>query len=536
MSPLQASVPVFEQVQYASVERTWSDISLIYDGQFHNTSELQDEIDLIHELVPDLVDLEIIGQSILGKNITSLRITNELNPEQKAKTLVVGHHHAREQVTVEMALRFILRLLNNYGVDDEMTEYVDTQEIFVIPTLNPDGLDFVVDEEYYWLRKNLRPFDNDGDGLFDEDYFDDVNDDGCITCWDVFTKTGTGGALEYQYDYYEGIDNDGDGLVNEDEIGCVDLNRNYPTGFGNPGSSSDSTTQIYHGTAPFSEPETAAFRDFALQHRFAMSYSLHTGINCTYFPDNDYGTWEEPSLYYNVVGDLSSILPDSFNEIYGIGAQSPVKQLDASAGMWDDWMYHERNCILPITFEMYHNGSCNLQTAYTDIVDNATHVIREYVPEFIYEYFAPVKSHINVLWDETKLAFDYLLEQTPRVQISVDGISGGLGEETSVSVTMTCLSPRLGTADGIEIMSSGNVSLASLTDIDAAATELGQATFTLPADTSAGYVIKIGNEYSGYIRFTVSMASPADYTLPLALGVGVVLVAVVVLVLYRRTR
>jgi len=48
---------------------------------------------------------------------------------------------------------------------------------------------------------------------------------------------------------------------NQDDIG-VDLNRNYgyKWGYNNDGSSDDLCDESYRGSAPFSEPETAAIR------------------------------------------------------------------------------------------------------------------------------------------------------------------------------------------------------------------------------------------------------------------------------------
>ena len=50
---------------------------------------------------------------------------------------------------------------------------------------------------------------------------------------------------------------------NHDDIG-VDLNRNYgyKWGYNNEGSSDYLCDESYRGSAPFSEPETAAIRDF----------------------------------------------------------------------------------------------------------------------------------------------------------------------------------------------------------------------------------------------------------------------------------
>ena len=107
-----SGVPTIEKVTTPSVTKTWSALSLIYDNQFHDPVELDEEIEMIHSSVPELVDLEVIGESYEGRNISCLRITNEQNTVQKAKTLIVAQHHGREQITVEMALRFMLRLLN----------------------------------------------------------------------------------------------------------------------------------------------------------------------------------------------------------------------------------------------------------------------------------------------------------------------------------------------------------------------------------------------------------------------------------------
>jgi hypothetical protein len=228
----EGTIAVIEKVVTPSVTRTWDPLTLLYDGQFHDPVEVDEEIENIHSLVPELVDLEIIGQSYQGRNLTCLRITNELNTVQKAKTLVVAQHHGREQITVELALRFILHLLNNYGVDDTITEYIDTQEIFIIPTLNPDALEIVVNEGNHWLRKNLRPYDNDGDGQFSEDDIEDTDGDGWISNFLVYERdypTEVPEINDYDWEYWEGDDNDNDTLFNEDEVGLVDLNRNYAT-------------------------------------------------------------------------------------------------------------------------------------------------------------------------------------------------------------------------------------------------------------------------------------------------------------------
>ncbi len=535
-------VPSITKVTSISVDRTWDTINLLYENMFHDPVEVDEEIENVAELAPNLVDLEVIGQSYLGRNITCVRITNELNSIQKAKTLVVAQHHGREQITVEIALRFILYLVNGYGVDSTITEYIDTQEIYVIPTLNPDALDVVVNQGNHWLRKNLRPYDNDGDGLFSEDDAEDVNADGQISEYYVYIKDypeEVPDILDFDYSYREGIDNDDDGLLNEDEVGLVDLNRNYPYFWdaGGP-DSEDITSQVYHGTSSFSEPETQAFRDFALQHKFAMTYSLHSGTNASYFTTDEDGYWLEPILYYSMASDLHDILPDGYYSGIQLYSQSIERFKSAVSGGWGEWMYYACGTTVPITFEVYTNASANVNYAMGDIIlDNSTHIIREW--RDIYGYFNPSAEYIDTLWIELKPAFDYLLEMAPRTVLDPLGISGGInaGEEVYLTMSMECLSPRLGTKDGILILDDeGNV-LDSTISIGAGQTLSTHPSFELPEDLdSQGYIILMGNNYTGYTQFVLSIGTALpSLTLILVLGgIGVTLgVIALVLFVYR---
>lgn len=534
-------LPQITQVVATSITRTWDPVELLYDNQFHNSTQVDEEIENIHTSVPELVDIEVIGQSYQGKDITSLRITNEQNTVQKAKTLVVAHHHGREQITVEMALRFVLRLLNGYGEDATLTEYVDTQEIYVILTINPDALDLVVNEGNHWLRKNLRPYDNDGDGLFSEDDAEDVDGDGYISEFDVYIKDYRE-EIPAIYDvdsfYLEGIDNDGDGLVNEDEVGLVDLNRNYPNWWAD--GNTDVTTQEYRGTAPFSEPETQAFRDFALNHSFAMAYSLHSGINATYFTENGIGNWQEPTLYYQIASDFNDILPSGYNNIAGYPELGDSRIASALAGGWGEWMYVERGCTVPITFEMYTNASVHEDAASPIIENNSTHIIREW--KGIYGYFNPVEEAINALWDDTYGAFDYLLEMTPRVDFTANGITGGVtaGDDVDITLSMECLSPRLGSKEAISVLDANGEELDSLIAIGGAQTLVTYPSFTLSEDLdSSGYLIQVGCNYTGYTQFILTPGGTAAAIDPLILATGIgltIVIAAIVIVVFMKRR
>ncbi|MFW9933330.1 MAG: M14 family zinc carboxypeptidase [Candidatus Thorarchaeota archaeon] len=530
-----AVTPLILPVQTPSINRTWNDVQLLYPDEYHNVSMLEEELENIQLNVPSLINVEEIGQSYHNFIINSVCITNENAPQQKAKTLVVAHHHGREKVTVEVALRFVLWLVNNYGVDDSITQFVDTQEIYVIPTLNPETLDWIYITGSPFLRKNMHPYDDDGDGLFDEDDFEDVDGDGRISLYEVYEKDGEGG-LNWLYDYYEGIDSDGDGLVNEDVVGYVDINRNYDADWDlDHPSLTEPRSQQYHGTSPFSEPETRAFRDFALDHRFAMAYSLHTGINATLFARNAENNWAEEELYSLLWSDYQEILPPSFltNPNY-----NPLSSKDAymttTPGGWETWMYASRECIVPISLEIYQNASALSEDLYFVREENATHVIKEYAGMF--ELFSPYESAINRLWLELLPSFEYLLEQTPRLSVQLNATSSD-ATAINVSLTATDLSPRINTINTVSIRLLNETVLESIPIIDA--DSVVTTDIELEFDDSlvtTNFQIEIGNEFVGFSRFSVNFIYGITY-IPLVLGgvtVAVIAVVIVFIILRRR--
>jgi hypothetical protein len=480
--------------------------------------------------------LEVIGQTYFGKDIISLRITNENRPVQKAKALVVSHHHGREQISIEIALRFVLYLLNNYQENDTITDFIDNQEIYVIPALNLDSLDLVINEDNHWLRKNLRPFDDDNDGLFEEDRAEDVSGDGIVSSFDVFDNTNPSNPI-YLYTYYEGIDNDLDGLVNEDDVGYTDLNRNYDSYWRDGGGwSPDTMSQVFPGHAPFSEPETQAFRDFALNHSFGMAYSLHSGINATFFVDDEYG-WAEPALYWNMVQDYIKILPPSFTEIYtGYGQEQHPIASAVLAGGWDTWLYFEQDCLAPITFELYRNYSSIAPGSETVVVENSTHLILEW--KSIYDYFNPYPQYINALWSDVLPGFDYLLDNTPRLSVVSEVLSGGykLGAEVELSFDVTNLSPRIKTMDTIDLYTFDGSLLGNSSIVDANSSKLLSFTLTLPYELGVEvYNLKLGNEYTGYYHFVLGKSSTAGLSIGPAI-LGVIILGTVIIVINRRKK
>ncbi len=300
-------------------------------GPFYNYEELTAKLILLENLFPNLVQLFSIGKTHHGRDIWTLRITNQSITHQKSEFHLVAHHHAREVITIPNTMYFVDKLLYEVNIQNPLfTELLKHREIYVTPMLNPDGLEVL--HRFPWMRKNHAPIDEDNDGtLDDEEEIFDVNDNGFVA--------------EIGY-YYEGIDSlsDADALVGEDAPGGVDLNRNYGYEFIGGGSSANPRSQTYRGEYPFSEPETQAIRDFVRQHDFNFAISLHSGVKAVIGP---WGYTNDPApdqVEINaIVAQLCSVTGyPTWDEIGGYKVN----------GEWGDWCYGVEG-IFAFTLETY---------------------------------------------------------------------------------------------------------------------------------------------------------------------------------------
>lgn len=247
--------------------------------KFHTTADAHYLLQEWAKAYPNLTQLYSIGETLKGTPMMVLEITNKQTgrAEDKPAYYYDGNIHAAELTGAEVALHYAWLLLTKYGSDERITRLLDTRTIYIRPKFNPDGADIALTTPNA-LRSTPRPYDEDMDGLLDEDPGNDLNKDGIITEMRVKNPAGRWKIsaedarvmLEREPndvagDFYdildEGTDDDKDGLYNEDGIGGIDMNRNFPRNWGLE------SEQKGAGPYPLSEPETRVTIEFLNSHR-----------------------------------------------------------------------------------------------------------------------------------------------------------------------------------------------------------------------------------------------------------------------------
>ena len=197
-------------------------------GGFYTLAEVNAELDSMRLHYPNLITAKVsIGSSVQGRPIYMVKISD--NPdvdENEPQVLYTAIHHAREPMGMQQLVYYMYYLLENYNTDPSVKYLVDNREIYFIPVVNPDGYEYNHQTNPngggYW-RKNRE---NNGDGSYG-----------------------------------------------------VDLNRNYgPYSYWNSpngGSSTYPPDETYRGTAPFSEPETQAIKDFLMTKHIRNILNYH---------------------------------------------------------------------------------------------------------------------------------------------------------------------------------------------------------------------------------------------------------------------
>lgn len=278
------------------------------DAAYHNYSEMVSEVNTIVAQYPAIASKRVLGKTYQGRDIVAVKISDNVGTdESEPEVLYDANHHAREHLTVEMAVYLLHLYTDNYASDTRIRTIVNSREIWIIPSVNPDGAEYdIATGSYRSWRKNRQP------------------------------NTGSS---------YVG----------------TDLNRNYSYKWGCCGGSSGSpSSETYRGSAAFSAPETRVVRDFVLSRVVGGVQQIKATM--------DFHTYSELVLWpfgYTTANTTTGMTADQYNTFATLGRQmaatngyTPEQSSDLYITDGDllDYLWGTQK-IFAYTFEMYPTSS-----------------------------------------------------------------------------------------------------------------------------------------------------------------------------------
>lgn len=274
------------------------------DSAYHDYAEMVAELNQAAFDYPAIFSLFSIGLSHEGRTIWAGKISDNVGTDEDEPEVLFTHHqHAREHLTVEMALYTLHMLTGEYGVDPQITSLVDSREIWIVFDMNPDGGEYdIATGSYASWRKNRQP-------------------------------------------------NAGSSYIG------TDLNRNWGYKFGCCGGSSGTpSSDTYRGAAGFSAPETAVVRDFVDSRVIGGKQQITAHI--------DFHTYAELVMWpygYTLTDVPADMTQDDHDAFAAIGqamaatngyTPQQMSDLYITDGTVCDWLYGAHH-IFSYTFEMY---------------------------------------------------------------------------------------------------------------------------------------------------------------------------------------
>lgn len=264
-------------------------LNLTFD-HFYDGPAMEAALESMNKAYPDLTELRSIGKSEEGRDIWLLTINNVATGKdiEKPGIYVDGTIHGNEIQATEVCLYLAWYLLETYDSIPMVKELVDKRAFYIVPAVNVDQRwRFFTDAGGYNIgRSAMVPYDDDRDGLVDEDSPEDLDGDGEILQMRIKDPFGNRKSDpddprvmvrkkpfekgEWRVLGDEGIDNDGDGRLNEDGPGYLDMNRNYGFAWQPP------YVQGGAGDFPMSARATKAIADFVItKPNICFDYAFH---------------------------------------------------------------------------------------------------------------------------------------------------------------------------------------------------------------------------------------------------------------------
>jgi predicted deacylase len=249
------------------------------------------ELSRIAAIQPELAQVRIIGFSS-SENIPiyALEIGNNKAAKQ---ALLIGQHHGDEVLGVNIAMALAENLLLNFNIDPAYKQLLQNYQIWIVPSINPEGWRMVSSGKFQHKRKNNR--DTDKNKKLD------LRTDG------------------------------------------VDLNRNYPV-FWDLDADANTISPYYKGAEPASESEVKAIINLAQQHKFSLAIFLHSSASGAYSEKVYLPARGNDSKLYQETLALAEKYAKSVKRDYHSGTYEVHTGVSSEVGNARNFFFHSMGC------------------------------------------------------------------------------------------------------------------------------------------------------------------------------------------------
>lgn len=325
---------------------------------------------------PEFVELESYGTSHAGRNLWLLTITDRSTGPHDTKPAhwVDANIHATELTGSSAALHLVHHLVSAFAAGDPaVVQALRTRTFYVVPRVNPDGAELALADSPVYLRSSVRPWPWPDAHRWPGLHARDVDGDGRVLTMRVLDPNG--GWVEHPDDprvmvpvpvdgvtdaprfrlLSEGTieDHDGFTIPTPHQPQGLDMNRNFPAGWG--------TAVTGSGDHPLSEPEIDALvRAIAMRPNICGYNAYHTYGGVLLRPSSTRADAALPPVDVWVWKQFA----ERGTALTGYPAHSVYEDFtwdkdDTMSGAADDWVYE-------------HLGVYGWTTEFWDVIAAAT--------------------------------------------------------------------------------------------------------------------------------------------------------------------
>lgn len=232
--------------------------------KYNNLADFQAYYTRLFSQHSNMVEKETIGKTIENRDMVvyTIHAPGAYNSSKPALWINAAQH-CREWITLPSALYSVEQFITKYQSDPQVKQILDKINIYYLPLVNIDGYAFTWSGNRMW-RKNRRRNSNGSFG--------------------------------------------------------VDLNRNWRSGFGGPGSSNSPSSETYRGPSALSEPETKSISEFLTKHpQIKAGYDFHSYSQLMLRP---WGKTNQPSPDETKLAALGGKMCDAIRSVHRINYQN----------------------------------------------------------------------------------------------------------------------------------------------------------------------------------------------------------------------